>query len=114
MRELTDYEVEQVSGGGAIATTLGLGAGLGGLFSAGHYALGNLNSPNFSWGVMAGRTIQGATSGLLLGAAGLAAITPGGSIAAASLGGASFLVGSIGNINISRSPTTTMRGGGSW
>ncbi len=111
MRELTDYEVEQVSGGINPLSLIGYAGLTGAAVGAYNDVNGNLNSPNWSWGMFTGRVIQGGASGVLLGASALAAFTPGGMVAAVSLGGAAALIGGIGNTSVSTSSSS--RGGGS-
>jgi hypothetical protein len=95
MRELTDQEIDRLSGG-VLNLGAGLfGAGISGLASGGAYAVNAATTGMpFSWSRLAGEAATGATTGFLLGTgatlmyAGFTGAVRGASVAGVSVAGA--------------------------
>ncbi|NJN51661.1 MAG: class IIb bacteriocin, lactobin A/cerein 7B family [Gammaproteobacteria bacterium] len=92
MRELTDREVAEVSGGVAPLVPIGLGAGLGALGMGFNYSLENALSGSFTWTGFTGSVLQGAITGALMGGGGVLFAVPGGVVAGVSANGLAAVI----------------------
>lgn len=70
MRELTETELDKVSGGAIPLLPVGMGAILGGASGAANYSVQASMTGGFTWGGLVQATAVGVASGTLLGAGG--------------------------------------------